>query len=180
MRLEGAKIVVLVENEFEDIELWYPVYRLIEEGAIVHMLGAEPNKVYHGKHGVPATSDDSFEDADANAYDAIFIPGGWAPDKLRRYESVLALVKKMHDAEKVIATICHGGWVLISAGIARNRKITGTPAIKDDLNNSGAEWIGEPAIVDGNIVSAQRPPDLPNFMKLFISTLERQMGEGKA
>ena len=175
MRLEGARVIVVIDEQFEDLELWYPIYRLKEEGAIIHLLGEHSGIEYKGKYGVPATSDDSYLNASPSDYHALLIPGGWAPDKLRRQEAVLNLVRKMNDEGKAIGTICHGGHVLISAGILKGRTITGTSAIRDDIVNCGAEWSHEGAVVDGNIVSAQRPPDLPAYMRLFIEVLEKQL-----
>ncbi|GIV33080.1 MAG: protease [Chitinophagales bacterium] len=169
------KILQLVHDAFEDLELWYPVYRLQEYGAVVHLIG-EQQDIYTGKHGVPAKAEYAFGDVNPEFYDAILVPGGWAPDKLRRKEDVLHIIKSMDAEKKLIGTICHGGWVLISAGIVRGRRITGTPAIKDDLMNAGAQWVDEPAVRDENIISAQRPPDLPRYMHLFIAALNERFG----
>lgn len=171
MQQNEIKIIQLVHHDFEDLELWYPVYRLREIGATVHLIGEKSDTIYKGKHGVPATSDYAFNDLNESLYDAILVPGGWAPDKLRRFDKVLNMLKHMDTEKKPIGTICHGGWVLISAGIVKGRKITSIPGIKDDLINAGAEWVNESAVRDGNIVSAQRPPDLPNYMKEFINLL---------
>ena len=166
--MAAKRFAMLVHNEFEDLELWYPVLRLREAGAVVHIAGEEVGYTYTGKHGLNATADIDYEDVDPDVYDGLLIPGGWAPDKLRRYTIVVKLVREFDEANAPIGQICHAGWVLISAGILNGRKVTSTPAIKDDMENAGAKWIDKSAVVDGNLVSAQRPPDLPNFMKLYL------------
>ncbi|MFC4559524.1 type 1 glutamine amidotransferase domain-containing protein [Virgibacillus kekensis] len=174
MRLKDKKIIALVENDFEDLELWYPVLRLQEEGAKVDLIGKEANKKYIGKYGVPAESAYAFSDINIDSYDAILVPGGWAPDKLRRYPEVLDFVRAMDKAEKPIGQICHAGWVLISADILKGRKVTSTPGIKDDMANAGATWVDEPVTVDGHIFSSRRPPDLPPYVKAFADKLASQ------
>ncbi|PLT28831.1 type 1 glutamine amidotransferase domain-containing protein [Peribacillus deserti] len=172
MRLKGKKIISLVHHEFEDLELWYPILRLKEEGAIVHLAGEKANETYIGKYGVPAVSDYAYGDISAAEYDAILVPGGWAPDKIRRFPEVIALIQEMEDSQKPIGQICHAGWVLISAKILQGRKVTSTPGIKDDMENAGAEWIDAPVVTDGHLVSSRRPPDLPDYMREFIKVLE--------
>lgn len=171
MRLKGKKVIALVEHEFEDLELWYPILRLQEEGAQVDLVGKEANKKYIGKYGVPAQSAYAFTDIKAEDYDAILVPGGWAPDKLRRYPEVLEYIRTMNDAEKPIGQICHAGWVLISANILQGKKVTSTPGIKDDMMNAGATWSDEAVVVDGHIISSRRPPDLPPYVKAFADKL---------
>ncbi|ENH96474.1 C56 family peptidase [Gracilibacillus halophilus YIM-C55.5] len=171
MRLSNKKVIALVEEDFEDLELWYPILRLQEEGATVHLVGKEANKKYDGKYGVPAESDYAFGDIQASDYDAILVPGGWAPDKLRRYPEVLDMVRHMNETQKPIGQICHAGWVLISAGILRGKKVTSTPGIKDDMTNAGAMWSDEAVVTDGHIISSRRPPDLPPYVKAFADQL---------
>lgn len=174
MRLQGKKVVCFVEGEFEDLELWYPVIRLREEGAQVDLAGPEADTVYIGKYGVPAKSDLSFSDMKADDYDAVLVPGGWAPDKIRRYPDVLKLVQEADRANKPIGQICHAGWVLISADILKGRKVTSTPGIKDDMTNAGAIWVDEPVVIDGNLISSRRPPDLAPYAKAFCDRLASQ------
>lgn len=174
MSLTGKRVLQLVSDDFEDLELWYPVLRLREEGAVVHIAGEEKNKTYKGKYGVPIISDHSFHEADADEYDAILVPGGWSPDKLRRYDSILSLIKEMDKAKKPIGQICHAGWVLISAKILDGVNVTSTPGIKDDMENAGAKWFDEPVVVDGHIISSRRPPDLPDYMREFIGVLQKK------
>ncbi|MCM2674384.1 type 1 glutamine amidotransferase domain-containing protein [Alkalicoccobacillus plakortidis] len=171
MRLENKKVLAVVDEEFEDLELWYPILRLQEEGATVELVGEKQNHTYIGKYGVPATTIYSYEQVEASDYDAILVPGGWAPDKLRRYPKLLEIVKEMDQAQKPIGQICHACWVLISAGILKGKKVTSTPGIRDDMVNAGAEWVDEAVVVDGHIVSSRRPPDLPPYAKRFADLL---------
>ncbi|SEA63414.1 protease I [Eubacterium aggregans] len=165
------KIIALISEDFEDLELWYPVHRLREEGCVVDVVGEEAGHTYHGKYGVPCVSDYTFEAVNPEEYDGILVPGGWAPDKLRRFPVVLDMVRAIYEAGKPVGEICHAGWVLISAGILEGKTVTSTPGIMDDMKNAGATWVDEPSVVDGNIISARRPPDLPDYMKDFIRVL---------
>lgn len=170
MRLKDKKVLTIVDHEFEDLEFWYPVLRLQEEGAIVHFAGAE-KETYIGKYGVPATAEHTFSEIDPTDYDGLLVPGGWAPDKLRRYQEVLDIVKHMEEHKKPIGQICHAGWVLISAKVLQGKKVTSTPGIKDDMENAGATWLDEPVVVDGHLVSSRRPPDLPVYVKEYADLL---------
>ncbi|WP_010269926.1 type 1 glutamine amidotransferase domain-containing protein [Paenibacillus senegalensis] len=171
MELNGQQILAFVDEEFEDLEMWYPVLRLRETGAEVIIAGPEAKTTYYGKYGVPLQSDVSFDEVDSSKFIGLYVPGGWAPDKLRRYPDVLRLTREFHEANKPIAQICHAGWVLISAKIVDGYTMTSTPGIKDDLENAGATWVDEEVVVDRNIVSGRRPPDLPNFVKEYIRVL---------
>ncbi len=171
MRLNNKKVIALVDHEFEDLELWYPIMRLQEEGAEVHLVGPKAGEKYIGKYGVPSTSDYAFGDINPADYNGILVPGGWAPDKLRRYSQVIAMVKHMDEHQKPIGQICHAGWVLISAKILQNKKVTSTPGIRDDMENAGAIWLDEPVVVDGHLISSRRPPDLPPYAKAFADVL---------
>ncbi|SDN32072.1 type 1 glutamine amidotransferase domain-containing protein [Alkalicoccus daliensis] len=173
MRLENKKVLTVIENDFEDSELIYPHYRLQEEGAVCHIAGKEAEKTYYGKNGVPVVSDFSLDQIYIEEYDAILIPGGWAPDKLRRYEEVIKMVKYMNDQKRIIGQICHAGWVLISADILQGVKVTSTPGIKDDMTNAGAEWHNEEVVTDGHIVSSRRPPDLPAYGRALVEAIEK-------
>ena len=167
------KILTIVDDYFEDLELWYPVYRLREEGCQVD-IAAKKAGLYHGKYGVPCQVDLTFAEIDPDDYDGLLVPGGWAPDKMRRFPEVLEIVHRMNADNKVIGEICHAGWVLISAGILKGKKVTSTVGIRDDMTNAGAEWFDVPSIVDGNIVSAQVPSSLPAYMKDYIRVLNEQ------
>lgn len=172
--MKNKKIIALISNDFEDLELMYPVLRLREEGVTVHVVGEAAGKKYLGKYGVPCVSDYSFSDVDPEDYDGILVPGGWAPDALRRFPVVLDMVRNMDARKRVIGEICHAGWVLISAGVLNGVNVTSTPGIKDDMRNAGAIWHDVPSIIDGHIVSSRRPPDLPDYMKDYIKVLSEQ------
>ena len=174
MRLIGKKIVCYVEHEFEDLELWYPVLRLREEGAHVEFVGPKANFTYIGKYGVPCESEKSIEAISPNDYDGVLIPGGWAPDKLRRYPEILSFIQEMDKQKKPIGHICHAGWVLISDNILKGVKTTSTPGIKDDIVNAGATWLDEEVVIDGHIIGSRRPPDLPAYAKAFADLLAMQ------
>lgn len=171
MNKKETKIISLIHQDFEDLELYYPVLRLREEGITVHLVGEQAGKEYIGKYGVPALADYGFTDVNPDDYDGLLVPGGWAPDKLRRIPEVLKIVRCMNELGKPIGQICHAGWVLISAKILVEKKVTSTPGIKDDMENAGAIWFDEPVVIDDNIISSRRPPDLPKYMKAYIEVL---------
>ena len=156
--------VVLAENVYECLELQYPRLRLIEAGFDVKIIAPEKHAVYESKDGYPVKSDGTFTDVDPQEIEVLIIPGGFAPDKLRRYPGCKHLVSSAYNAGAVVGFICHGGWVPISAKIVKGKKLTSVGAIRDDLENAGAHWVDEPVVVDGRMVSAQVPKDLPEFM----------------
>lgn len=164
-------IVCLVGPDYEDLEVWYPKLRLEEAGYEVPLAGMG-DSTYRGKHGYPAKVDGHAKEFSASSLAGIIAPGGWAPDKLRRDPHVLALVRDVHAAGKLIATICHGPWILISAGIVRGRTMTSTVGIRDDVINAGAEWVDRAVVIDGNIVSSRVPKDLPDFGQAMVGWLE--------
>jgi protease I len=166
--LKGRHVLIFIEDIYEDMELLYPKYRLIEAGAYVTVAGPEKQKVYHGKNGYPCKSDDTYDHLNAGDFDALVIPGGFAPDKLRRSEKVLELTRQIHYSGKPLAHICHAGWIPISAGIMKGFRCTSTPGIKDDLINAGAEWVDEEVVVDRNMISSRKPDDLPAFCREII------------
>jgi protease I len=169
--LKGKKVLILVEDLYQDLELWYPRLRLTEEGAQVTMAGPRKGE-YRGKNGYPVFAEISFDKVKPDHYDALVIPGGYAPDRLRRYEKVIEIVRKMNAQGKIIAFICHAGWVLASADILKGKKATCFHAIKDDLVNAGAEYIDAAVVVDGNLISSRMPQDLPEFCKAIIAKLK--------
>lgn len=166
--LRGQRFVVLVGPDYEDMELQYPKYRLREAGADVVVAGQEGDRVYHGKHGYPQPSEASVDELRATDFHGIVIPGGWAPDKLRRDESVKELTRRMHQAGKLVASICHGPWVPISAGIVGGVTYTSSTALVDDLRNAGAQWVDREVVVDGHHVTSRRPDDLPAFCRSIL------------
>lgn len=173
MSLERRTVLFFAAPLYEDLELWYPKIRLEEEGARTVVAGLG-EKTYQGKKGYPITVDLSVDEVRASDYDALVIPGGYAPDIMRRSEKLLDVTRQIHAAHKTIAFICHAGWVPISAGILRGRRVTSVRAIRDDLVNAGAEWIDEPVVVDGNLISSRTPPDLPHFCRALIKALSFQ------
>lgn len=174
MKLEGMKVVYLLAPGFEDLEFWVPIMRLREEGARVTVAGLEAGEVYQGKNGLEATAEISCEKIDPQWYDAICIPGGWAPDKLRRYDSVKRVVKTLYDQQRTVGMICHAGLVGISAGIVRGHEATGSEGIKDDLINAGATWRDESAFRSGCIVWGRVVPDIPNYCRELVQALAEQ------
>ncbi len=172
--LAGKRVLMFVDHVYEDLELWYPKLRLIEEGAEVVVAGPEAGKVYEGKNGYPCKSDVSYDTVDEKDFDGLVIPGGFAPDKLRRVAKVLELTKQFNTNKKLVAHICHAGWITISAKIMRGYKCTSTPGIKDDIENAGAIWVDEPLVIDRNMVSSRKPDDLPQFCKGIIEVLSKQ------
>lgn len=178
-RLRGLRVLSFVHDEFEDMELWYPIYRLREEGATVVLAGEKASHEYTGKYGLPAKSDIDYQQALATHatpgkdWHVVLVPGGWAPDKIRRFATVLELVKTADAQKRVIGQICHAGWVLISAKILDGRKVTSTPGIRDDMENAGAIWFDQPVVVDGHLVSSRRPPDLPDYARELIAAAEK-------
>ncbi|HFC09237.1 MAG TPA: type 1 glutamine amidotransferase [Chloroflexi bacterium] len=171
MKLQGKRVGVLVEEGFEDLEFWVPVMRLREEGAEVIIIGTGRQDVFHGKHCLEARPDVAAAEVDANTLDGLVVPGGWGPDKLRRFDAVLDLVRALEAQGKIIASICHGGWVLASAGVLKGRKATGSRGIRDDMVNAGAEWIDAPAFRDGNHVWGRVVADIPAFCRELIAAL---------
>lgn len=171
MQAKGKKAIVLVENLFEDYELIYPYYRLLEAGAETRLVGPAADKAYKGKSGTTATSGLAAPDVDPGEWDALVIPGGYAPDHMRRHRSMIDLVRDVHDQGKVVAAICHAGWMLASAGVVQGRRLTSFFAIKDDLVHAGAKWEDSEAVTNGNLVTSRKPDDLPAFMRSILELL---------
>lgn len=168
----NGRVLVFVGDDYEDLELWYPRLRLAEAGFEVKLAGLDaPGTNYRGKHGYPATSDMRVADANAAEFAALVIPGGWMPDKLRRDPDVLRLTREFAESGKPVASICHGPWVLISAGVCEGRRMTSSPGIKDDLANARAAWSDAEVLVDENYVTSRRPDDLPAFMRELLRML---------
>jgi protease I len=169
--LAGKKFLVFVDDIYEDLELWYPKLRLIEAGATVTVAGPKANQKYEGKNGYPCTSDATIAEVQASIFDGLVIPGGFMPDKLRRDAKVLQLVREFASAKKLVAAICHAGWIPISAGVYRGVRVTGSAGIKDDLVNAGAIWEDAAVVIDRNFVSSRKPDDLPDFCRGILQVL---------
>jgi len=172
LRLQGKRIAILVEEGFEDLEFWAPLMRMQEEGARVTVVGLAAGKTVRSKtSALTATTDVAAADVQASDFDGLIVPGGWAPDKLRRYAAITSLVRQVYDQGKVVGMICHAGLVGISAGIVRGHRSTGSLGIKDDLLNAGATWVDEPAFRDGNLVWGRVVPDIPFFCRELVAAL---------
>ena len=172
MSLSHCRVAVLVDKSFEDLEFWVPTMRLREEGAEVVVAGREADTTVTGKHGLTATTDVAARTLDPNRLDGVVVPGGWAPDKLRRDEGVQALVREMDAQQKIVAQICHAGLVGISAGIVDGRRATGSTGIKDDLVNAGAEWVDEAAFQEDHLVWGRVVKDIPAFCRTLVQALQ--------
>jgi protease I len=170
--LRGKRILMFVDDIYEDLELWYPKLRLIEAGATVTVAGPQAGVTYAGKHGYPCVSDAAIGEMNDGDFDALVIPGGFAPDKLRRDPKVLDLTRRLHADGRLVAHICHAGWIPISAGICKGFRMTSTPGIKDDLVNAGATWVDEPVVADRNQITSRRPDDLPDYCRAIIAFLK--------
>jgi protease I len=169
--LHGKQILMFVDEIYEDLEVWYPKLRLIEAGATVTLAGPEAEATYAGKHGYPCVSDAAIADVRAEDFDGLVVPGGFMPDKLRRDPQVLELVRQFDAAKKLIAAVCHGGWIPISAGVYRGVRVTGSLGIKDDLVNAGAVWEDSAVVTDRHFVSSRKPDDLPDFCRGMLRVL---------
>jgi protease I len=170
MQLLGRKIAVLAEQQYEDLELWYPVLRFREEGAQVEIVGAGQAS-YPSKHGYPVKVTVQADQVQGTDFDAVLIPGGYAPDHMRRHPAMVTLVKNAAAAGRIVAAICHGGWLLCSARCLEGKQVTGFFAIRDDLENAGASYLDAEVVRDGNLITSRQPADLPAFCRAIIEAL---------
>ena len=169
--LEGKKIAILAENFYEDLELWYPLLRFKGMGAQVVVVGSGSAPAFTGKHGYPVTVDKAASQVNAVDFDAVIIPGGYAPDHMRRYPAMVSLVREAYEHGKVVAAICHGPWMLASAHILKDKTVTSFFAIKDDLVHAGANYVDQEVAVDGNLITSRKPDDLPAFCRAIAAAL---------
>jgi protease I len=172
--LADRRLLMFVEDVYEDLELWYPKLRLSEAGAHVTVAGPKAGREYRGKHGYPCVADATIAEMEAADFHGVVIPGGFMPDKLRRDPKVLQLVRSFAEAGMLVAAICHGGWIPISAGVYRGVRVTGSPGIKDDLVNAGAHWEDAAVVIDRYFVSSRKPDDLPDFCRAVIQVLTKR------
>ena len=170
MSSKRRKIAILVENDYQELELHYPRLRLIEAGFEVRVLGAGED-VYHSGKGYAVKADADVANVDADDFDAVVIPGGMAPDKMRRHQAMVDFVRRVSDQEKPVAWICHAGWMAVSADIVRGRRVTSFASIRDDMTNAGGEWVDEEVVVDGHLISSRVPDDLPAFCRALLVQL---------
>lgn len=174
MKLQGKRAVILVEDIYNEFEVWIPYYRLLEEGVTVTVVGSGSATTYHGKYGIPIRAEKKAAEVTVDDFDAIVIPGGYAPDKMRIHPEMVKLVKDAFHKGKVVASICHGGWMLASADVLKGKRATSYVAIRDDMVNAGALWEDSELVRDGNLITSRKPEDLPAFCR----TLIQAMGEG--
>jgi protease I len=171
MEIQGKKVLILIADMFNILEFWYPYYRLQEAGAEVMVVGTEAGKSYTGKGGTEFTAQAAAAEINPADYDGVVIPGGYAPDIMRRDPAMVKIVAELDKSGRVVASICHGGWMLASAKILQDRKVTSFFAIKDDLIHAGAQWVDEEVVVDGALITSRTPDDLPGFMRTVINAL---------
>lgn len=172
--LSNHRLLMFVGDIYEDLELWYPRLRMIEAGAQVVVAGPASGVTYAGKNGYPCVSDAAISDVQAGQFTGLIVPGGFMPDKLRRDPRVLQLTRDFAESGRLVAAICHGGWIPISARVYRGVRVTGSPGIKDDLINAGALWEDAPVVVDRNFISSRKPDDLPDFCRAIVGFLSGQ------
>ncbi len=176
MNLNEARVAVLAHHDYQELELWYPVLRLREEGAEVVLVGPNTAAPSVSKQGHPAYADIASADADAAEFDAVVVPGGQSPERMRNDPNMVKLVREVHDRGGLVATVCHAGWMLASADIAKGRKVTCVHVIKDDVINAGGTYVNEPVVRDGNIISSRLPNDLPLFCREIVAYLKEAPG----
>ncbi len=178
--LAGMRIAILAETLYEDLELWYPYYRLREEGADVFVVGSGTSETYQSKHGYPVSVDAEADTVTANQFDAVLIPGGYSPDHMRRSPPMVRLVRDAAEQGKIVGAICHAGWMLVSANVLRGKSATSFRSIKDDMVNAGASWVDRQVVRDGNLITSRSPADLPAYMRAIIAALKERRAAGAA
>src|SRR5690554_2157226 len=175
MKLAGKKVAIMVDQQYQELEVWYPYYRLKEQGAAVVLVGPEGQREYPSKLGYPCVSDVSAASVNGGDFDAVIVPGGWCPDFMRRDESMITFIQQCVDSQIILAAICHEGWMLCCTDGLRGRQATSFVAIRHDMINAGATWKDAECVVDGNLITARKPDDLPAFMKAIIDALAKRL-----
>lgn len=172
MDISNKSIAILIEQQYQEMEVWYPKFRFWEEGAEVSLIGPEKGVTYLSKVGYPAEADEAAKDVHGEDFDAVIIPGGFAPDFMRRNEDMIRIVREAYKARKIVAAICHGGWMLCSYPESiKGRKVTSFMAIRHDITNAGAEYVDQEVVVDGNVITSRKPDDLPAFCRAIMAQL---------
>jgi len=171
MNLSGKKIAIMLDQAYQELEVWYPYYRFTEAGAEVTLVGPQAGATYPSKLGYPCVSDATAGDVNGGDFEAVIIPGGWAPDFMRRDESMIRFISQCAEAKIILAAICHGGWMLCCTDALRGKRATSFVAIKHDMINAGADWVDEECVIDGNVITSRTPDDLPAFCKAIIKAL---------
>jgi protease I len=171
MDLSKARVAVLAENQYQELELWYPVLRFREEESDVVVIAPSANAVYSSKLGYPVVADYAIEEVDAADYDAVIVPGGFAPEGIRRNPAMLEFIRAIDARDGIVATICHAGWVLASTGIAKGKRATCVPIVKDDVIHAGINYVDEAVVRDGNLITSRLPSDLPAFIAVIKAAL---------
>ncbi len=174
MELQGKRVAVLAENMYQEMELWYPVYRFREAGASVTIVGPGGSKTFTSKIGYPVKVDADVADVRAGDFDAVIVPGGYAPDYMRRSEGMVALVRDAFQQGKIVAAVCHAGWMLCSADVVRGKRCTSYFSIRTDMENAGAQWVDQEVVRDGNLITSRQPDDLPAFCRTIVEALVRE------
>jgi len=172
MALSGKKIAIMLDEQYQELEVWYPYYRFLEAGAVIDLVAPETGKDYLSKLGYPCTSTLAAGEAKVTDYDAVIVPGGWCPDFMRRSSQMVRFIQECAKANIILAAICHGGWMLCCTDALRGRKATSFMAIEHDMRNAGADWVDQECVVDGNVITARKPNDLPAFCAAVIKSLE--------
>ena len=178
--LAGVRVAILAETLYEDLELWYPYYRLREAGADVFVVGSGSAETYQSKHGYPVAVDAEADTVTASQFDAVIIPGGYSPDHMRRHPSMIKLVREAHEQGKIVAAICHAGWMLASANIVRGKTATSFRSIKDDMVNAGAQWVDREVVRDGSLITSRSPADRPSSMRTIVTAWKERRGANTA
>ena len=171
MELNAKKIAIMLDEQYQELEVWYPYYRFIEAGARVDLVGPVANKAYSSKLGYPCTSNVAAAQVKGGDYDAVIVPGGWCPDFMRRNETMIRFIQQCAQANIILAAICHGPWMLCCTDALEGRRATSFMAIRHDMINAGAEWVDAECVVDGNVITARKPDDLPAFCQAIIGAL---------
>ncbi len=171
MELQGKKIAIMLDQAYQEMEVWYPYYRFTEAGAEVTLVAPQAGATYPSKLGYPCVSDAAAGDVNGGDFEAVIIPGGWAPDFMRRDESMIRFISQCAEAKIILAAICHGGWMLCCTDALKGKRATSFVAIKHDMINAGADWVDEECVIDGNVITSRTPDDLPAFCKAIIKAL---------